>query len=155
MGAKLNEQDIKKEFIDSFPDNAGELAYYLWTDILELHYNWKNYRILFGTNKERIDLLNRYAPNYFGSLHSILLHDIILSIGRLTDPASSGKEKDNASINLLLKRKMGDISKNTESDIKDLLTKTQKTVFEDFMVMDDADFLISLIEEKEARKRKG
>lgn len=130
MGLQLSEKNIKKGFIESFPKDSGELAYFLWNDILELHYNWKNYRIFFGTNKDRVELLNRFAPNFFGSLHDILLHNIILSIGRLTDPASSGKEKDNASFPMLLQRTNKHLDKNRELDLqatlKELSLKTKK-----------------------------
>ena len=150
--------------------------------------------------------MNKHSPEFFGSLHDILLHDIVLSIGRLTDPASSGKEKDNASLKMLLKRTKNEIGKKAESDLKDALkelsAKSQKirdlrnkliahsdlniklgkneplpgvsrseiedilqlireifnllegyfvsgkTVFNDYMVMNDAEFLISILEDK-------
>ena len=93
--------DVKEEIFAAFPEGSGELFYELWTNIAHLHLNWKNYRSLFGTSPERIELLNRAASSFFGLLDGILRHDVMLSIARLTDPPRS-LGKDNASLARLI-----------------------------------------------------
>jgi hypothetical protein len=43
------------------------------------------YRQLFGTSKERVELLNRCAPAYFGIAQATLLDDVLSGIARITD----------------------------------------------------------------------
>ena len=70
----------------------------LWTsldrEITWLHGRWIIYRQLFGTNRERVDLLNESAGTFFNALHNVLLHDVQLSLSKLGDPAGSGSRKN-------------------------------------------------------------
>ena len=77
--------EVKAEFIQSFPAKTGELACELSWSITHLHLKWKNYRALFGTSPERIDLLNHAAPGFFGQLDPIMRHDVVLAITRLVN----------------------------------------------------------------------
>src|SRR5437773_3020547 len=93
--------EVKAEFIQSFPAKTGELACELSWSITHLHLKWKNYRALFGTSPERIDLLNHAAPGFFGQLDPIMRHDVVLAITRLMDPPRTGRHK-NASLGGLI-----------------------------------------------------
>lgn len=92
---------VRAEFVQAFPAGTGDLAHELWQSIAHLHLKWKDYRALFGTSPERIDLLNRVAPAFFGYLEPVMRHDVVLAITRLTDPAGSGI-RVNASLARLL-----------------------------------------------------
>lgn len=77
------------------------------TEVQRLHFKWKYFRQLFGSN-ESVALLNDTAPVFFGYLWNSLLFDILLSIARLLDPrASRGKE------NLSFKNLLSEISDNS------------------------------------------
>jgi len=93
--------EVREEILTAFPEGTGELFHELWTNVAHLHLNWKNYRSLFGTSPERIELLNWAASLFFGLLDGILRHDVVLSIARLTDPPRSAK-KDNVSLARLI-----------------------------------------------------
>jgi hypothetical protein len=67
--------------------------------VLWLHGRWIVYRQLFGTNKERVDLLNEMLGTVSGILQDVLLHDIQLSLSKIGDPARTGKHE-----NLTLRR---------------------------------------------------
>lgn len=95
--------EVKAQFVQSFPAGAGELAYELSNGITHLHLKWKLYRALFGTSPERIDLLNQAAPAFFGHLEPIMRHDIVLAITRLTDSPRMGKH-ENASLGRLIEQ---------------------------------------------------
>jgi len=43
------------------------------------------YRQLYGTNEERVDLLNECASTFFNQLQMVLLDDVALGLSRLTD----------------------------------------------------------------------
>ncbi|NLG66066.1 MAG: hypothetical protein GX537_10730, partial [Actinobacteria bacterium] len=51
-----------------------------------LHAKWQQYRKLYGTSPERVDLLNDSAAFFFGIIDTVMWHDILLHITRLTDP---------------------------------------------------------------------
>lgn len=93
--------EVREEILTVFPEGTGELFYELLTNVAHLHLNWKNYRSLFDTSPERIELLNWVASSFFGLLDGILRHDVVLAIARLTDPPKSAG-KDNASLARLI-----------------------------------------------------
>lgn len=99
---KRYQDEFQEEILTVFPGETGELFYELWTNVAHTHLNWKNYRSLFGTSPERIELLNWAASSFFGLLDGILRHDVVLAIARLTDPPQSGRKKDNASLARLI-----------------------------------------------------
>jgi hypothetical protein len=68
----------------------GEQYSVLWQEVAALHVGWHEYIELFGTNSERVELLNRAAASFFGTLQNDLWYSILLGIARLTDPPSSG-----------------------------------------------------------------
>lgn len=81
------------------------------------------YQVLFEGNQARCRLLNEVAQNFFGNLNYILVHYILLSMCKLTDPAHSMK-KDNITVKYILKlvgeedrKKLGldELSKNIHS----------------------------------------
>ena len=108
--------ELEKEILTAFPEGTGELFHELLTNVAHLHLNWKNYRSLFGTSPERIDLLKWVASTFFGLLDGILLHDVVLAIARLTDlPRTAGK--DNASFGRLLEM----LTPHIDADLTDEL----------------------------------
>jgi len=123
MNRKQAADEVKERFTDTFPEGAGELFYSLWTNVAHLHLNWKNYRALFGTSPERIQLLSWAASSFFGLLDGIVRHDVVLAISRLTDPPRS-MGKDNASLAQLLERVTPfldtDLGKEWKSELADL-----------------------------------
>ena len=104
MPADTSASQVKQTFIDKFPDDSGELAHWLWSDIAHLHMNWSNYRRLFGTDQTTIDLLNAIASSYFSMTERVLRQDTIMRICRITDPAFSDRahKQPNASLPQLL-----------------------------------------------------
>ena len=101
MATEQTADEVKAEFVASFPPGAGELAYELWRSLAHVHMNWKDYRDLYGTSQETVDVLNWAAPMFFGLLDATLRHQVILAITRITDPPRSVGH-DNASLSRLL-----------------------------------------------------
>jgi hypothetical protein len=85
--AQIREQNIAKMGIE-----LGELYTALWQQLNWLHRKWGDYVALFGTKPERIDLLNRAASDFFGTVQTSLWEDALLHLARITDsPKSAGK----------------------------------------------------------------
>ncbi|MGJ0490378.1 hypothetical protein [Methylobacter sp.] len=82
-----------------FPKAVRELWASLSADVVWLHGRWIIYRQLFGTNKERVELLNESAGTVTWILQNLLLHDVQLSLSKIGDPAGGGGRQ-----NLTLRR---------------------------------------------------
>jgi hypothetical protein len=106
MARERSADQVKNDFVSTIPQGAGELAHWLWSDIAHLHMNWNNYRALFATNKETVDLLNAIASSYFRMTERVLRQDTLMRICRITDPPFSdrARKKPNASLRHLLLR---------------------------------------------------
>jgi len=66
----------------------------LESKLVRLHQEWKMFRQLFGTNAERIELMNEACPTFIGHLQWMWLDWITLSICRLAADRSRIKGKD-------------------------------------------------------------
>jgi hypothetical protein len=92
--------------IDSrFPLAIQELWAELLTEVVWVHGRWIIYRQLFGTNEERVNLLNEAAGTVTWILQHLLLDDVQLSISKIGDPAGDGKRR-----NLTLRRLQLDLN---------------------------------------------
>ena len=72
------------------PNEIREVYEPLEQEIVWLHVKWQFYRQLFGTDEERIELLNDIAPLLFRVCQDVLLDDVIISISRLADQLRTG-----------------------------------------------------------------
>jgi hypothetical protein len=71
--------------------------------ILSLQAKWTIFKQLFATSKERVELLNRFAPIFFRFSQETLFDDTVLAINRLCDPIKS-VNKANLSLDTLVHR---------------------------------------------------
>lgn len=99
MTAHQTVKDTQQQFVGAMGPDLGTLFWGLWNECAWLHRKWGEYLVLFGTEPERVELLNAAAPSFFRLVQHSLGHDVLLRICRLTDPPkSAGKE------NLTLRR---------------------------------------------------
>lgn len=104
---------VKKEF----PKPLKVLYDDLYTEVSLLHARWELYRTLYGTSEKRLALLRASADQCFALLHHILLEDLQICLGRLSDPAISGSDK-NLSLALLI----DSARHNGDADLADRLS---------------------------------
>lgn len=98
--ATQSSTEHKTQCIEQMGPHLGAVYSEVWQEVARLHKKWADYVALFGTNPERIELLNRAAPSFFRSVQDALWENTLLHLARLTDrPRSAGK--DNLSIRLL------------------------------------------------------
>lgn len=79
----------RTEIVSKLPQPLADMYWrfsnqYSWTLV-----KWQEFEELFNT-PEQVDLLNRAAPAFFASLQTILFLDLVMEIGRFTDPAEMG-----------------------------------------------------------------
>ena len=92
----LSPDEQKRKYEERMGAEAGAAFYRVVAEVADLHAKWGDYLALFA-KPNRIDLLNKAAPDFFGRLQYALLDDVMLHLARLTDKAATGK-KSNLSI---------------------------------------------------------
>jgi hypothetical protein len=81
------------------------------------------YRQLFGTSEERVELLNRRAPAYFGIAQATLFDDVLSGIARITDKTVvCGKD------NLVLRQLIEELDPVTHATVIAALQAKQSVV---------------------------
>ena len=101
---------------NSLPVEIGEIFAKLQSDIVWLHGRWIIFNQLYGESAERVQLLNDSAATYFRITQDVLLDDILISIGRITDKPIMGSN-ENLSLGQLINR----LDKDKYPDIISLL----------------------------------
>jgi hypothetical protein len=86
-------EEAKAYNIEKMGEALGSQFSALWQDLTYLHMAWKEYVTLFGTKRERLDILNKAAPGFFRLVQDELFAIVTLSIARLTDPTASMGQK--------------------------------------------------------------
>lgn len=86
--------EAKDENIAKMGEPLGAIYSALWQEVATLHFHWKEYVELFGTDSERIKLLNRVAPHFFRMIQDGVWELSLLGLTRLTDPAASKVRKE-------------------------------------------------------------
>lgn len=90
MSEEKSAEQVKAERLETLGPKLGPVFHALSDDLAWLQVKWAEYRELFGTSPERIDLLNSAASSFFRILQDTLWEDALLHLARLTDPADMG-----------------------------------------------------------------
>lgn len=94
MARSQTEDEVRAAKIEAMGQDLGELHFLLWKDVTWMHFEWHEYRVLFGGDATRIALMNKTAPRFFWSLDRVLWQDILLSLSRLDDPPGTGGQRN-------------------------------------------------------------
>lgn len=89
MAEYSTEDQIRNEVVTAMGSPLGDLYFALYKEVVWLHLKWKDFRTLFASNPERVDLLNRAAPDFFANLQRMMFEDVLMHLCRLTDPPQS------------------------------------------------------------------
>jgi len=123
----MRKQPVKRNLMSdttNMPKKLHEVYKLLEDELILIHVKWTIYSTVFGHSKDRIDLLNEFAPITFGIFQKTLLDDIILSINRLIDPKKSRSGKECVSFDKLISaiatKKQGPLKKTLKSMLKDI-----------------------------------
>lgn len=95
---------MNKKFIS---DEFSEVYEAIKNEVIWIYCHWDYYKQLFGHSPQRIDLLNETAPAFFFIIQEVLISDLITSLCKLTDTATTkirGEEHENLSLYTLQKR---------------------------------------------------
>src|SRR5258708_21458228 len=90
MAESLNTEQVRNKSVVAMPVPLGEIHHWLHDELAWLHIKWSDFRRLFATGQERVDLLNAAAPAFFSHLQQMMWEDALLHLCRITDPVKSG-----------------------------------------------------------------
>lgn len=77
-------------YVKNMGVDLGRVFFRLSNECGYLHVKWQAYVALFGTNENRVALLNRAAAGFTRMLQDMLWEDVLLHICRMTDRATIG-----------------------------------------------------------------
>lgn len=89
MAEYLTPEQVREAKLTAMPGPLGELHHTLSNEVAWLHLKWQDFRALFASTEQTIDLLNQTAPTFFHNLQRALWEDVLLHMCRLTDPPKS------------------------------------------------------------------
>lgn len=98
MAENISSDESRRQLVHAMGEDLGGFFHELDREFFWVCFKWQEYENLFGS-PEKVDLLNRSAPGFFGSLQQILRGDVLLHVSRLTDAPRAGNRE-----NLSLKR---------------------------------------------------
>src|SRR5687768_14232414 len=96
----VSAEDLKKKFVEKMGEPLGHQFAALREELILLYFNWNEYLTLYGVGPDRIELLNRTAPQFFRLVQDSLWERILLHIARLIDPSQSMGRADKANLTL-------------------------------------------------------
>ena len=86
--------EVRAGYITSMGDELGASFYELYRKLVELHVLWQQYRQLFGSDPETVQLLNRTAGLFFKVVQDEIWDSVLLGVSRMTDPPATGRNKN-------------------------------------------------------------
>jgi hypothetical protein len=87
--ASMSSEEVKNSYTSSMGEELGSAFFHLDQKLVELHIVWQQFRQLYGTNEETVQLLNRTAGLFFKVVQDELWDSVLLGISRMTDPADT------------------------------------------------------------------
>ena len=92
MGSHRTSDEVLRDYQKKMGVELGDEFNRLYNECAWLHLKWRDYRALFGTSSDRIDLLNAAAGGFFVMIETTMREDLLLHICRLTDqPSNKGR----------------------------------------------------------------
>lgn len=115
--AKIESPDkLLESLIVAMGEEQGKRFYHFRNRFLEICFLWKDYDFLFVQKKDRVELLEKAAPRFFGNVQRIFRDRILLDLAKLIDPVGSG-QKINVSIQSLFSVMDKDLIDNIQDDL--------------------------------------
>lgn len=138
MGKTMNSEEIRLELINDMGEDLGTVFYHLRNRLLDCFFLWQDYKTLYFDKKERVEILNNAAAQFFGRIQKILQDKVVLDLCKLSDPAGikkNGEELYNISYNRVMElvteslhEEMAEVNDNLNSAISELKHHRHKRI---------------------------
>ncbi|HWG88186.1 MAG TPA: hypothetical protein VN679_10425 [Candidatus Acidoferrales bacterium] len=92
MSTTESQQSAQDAMVASMGAELGNTFFALYNEVVWLHAVWQEYRVIYGTSEEKLQVANRAAGFFFRIVQDELWNSVLLRIARLTDsPKTMGK----------------------------------------------------------------
>ena len=81
-----SDSEVRLERINVLGPELGPVFHELDRELLWVQVKWEEYKALFATSPESVDVLNTLAPFFWWNIQTVMWEDVLLHICRLTDP---------------------------------------------------------------------
>ncbi|AZO68939.1 MULTISPECIES: AbiU2 domain-containing protein [unclassified Mesorhizobium] len=93
MSTTRTAAESRADYEQIMGQDLGAIYAELVQELSQIHLVWDQYKILFGTKKSRVDLLNEAAGSFFRIVQDSIFDQVLLAISRLTDrPTVAGHQ---------------------------------------------------------------
>jgi len=89
--ADASPNEVLKSLKETLGEEFGSDLFYLRNKYLNTRIEWRFYRSFYGTNPERVQLLNESSGIFFRTIETTLFEAVILGLCRLLDPIETGR----------------------------------------------------------------
>ena len=86
MAKSISSDQVRNKSVVAMPVPLGEIHHWLHDELAWLHIKWSDFRRLYATSQDRVDLLNAVAPAFFHQFQRLMWEDVLLHLCRMTDP---------------------------------------------------------------------
>jgi hypothetical protein len=90
MASRFSPDEARADYLKRLGPKLGSVFHALNDDLAWLQVKWAEYRELFGSSPERIDILNKAAGLFSRIVQDALWESVLLDLTRLTDPIKTG-----------------------------------------------------------------
>jgi hypothetical protein len=94
MSSTRSEKEIQDGYCSAMGQELGTVFFQLYRKLVELHIVWQQYRQLFGSEPETVQLINRTAGLFFKIVQDELWDSVLLGVSRMTDPPKTGAKEN-------------------------------------------------------------
>lgn len=115
--------DIPSKYVEVFGETTAKEFLLLQDDLSILRFQWRIYRGLFGTNPERVELLNSVSGSFAQTIEQVLFESVLLRLRRFIDTGSTRRSSYPLSIQLLRKIAKDEGSKELHALITECVLK--------------------------------
>ena len=81
-----SDSEVRLERISVLGPELGPVFHGLDRELLWMQVKWEEYKALFATSPESVEVLNTLAPFFWWNVQTVMWEDVLLHICRLTDP---------------------------------------------------------------------
>lgn len=93
MAEMRDPEAVYREIVAKVPQPLADMYWRFSNEYCLSLIKWQEYDELFGS-PDHYDLFNRAAPAFFNSMYRILFTDLVMDLGRFTDPAEMGSSRN-------------------------------------------------------------
>jgi hypothetical protein len=120
--------EVRKRYEKSLGVKLGSLFAELWQELVWLHTVWQEYRVIFATTPEQLDIANQAARSFFYTVQKTMWEAVLLHLARMTDPPQSMRSKRRQ--NLTVTALQGLVKSEFQLEVAQLTNKAlQETEF--------------------------